>query len=309
VTDHLRSTGYPFGLRYFILPDSYGTIPRLNPSELRSSISRSESLVSKGRQVLFYSNDNKSQLQNDFAALVLEASPMVALVRQLRVTDPIIFASEAIIQFGYEPAALVREHVAYTQIIHPSDRTDVLTRFNKAVDAGLDRFDDRYRISTADGSFRWVSDWTSINRDGEGKALQASTLLLDITAQYEAECALADIHEGVPGALYQYRRFPGGKENFEYMSPGCAELFGRDLAELQSNPKLVWEAVVEADIPALAKSAQVSYKTLETWRHEWRILRPDGDVRWVRASGKPRKLTDGSVRWQTVVVDITDLKQ
>jgi PAS domain S-box-containing protein len=258
---------------------------------------------------LFYPTYDKSQLNNDFAALVLEASPMAALVREFAGQGPLIFVSDAIAQFGYDPKMLVRQRATFPELIHPDDRSAVLQRINNAVESGVDRYDDRYRILTADRNFRWVSDWTSITRDGDGKALQASTLLLDVTAQHEAEVALADIYEGVPGALYQYRIFPDRKERFEYMSPGCADLFGRDLDDLKSNPRIVWDVVVKEDMQALAASAKTSFERLEIWKHEWRIHRPNGEVRWVRAHGKPRQLTDGSVRWHTVVVDITDLKR
>jgi len=44
------------------------------------------------------------------------------------------------------------------------------------------------------------------------------------------------------------------------------------------------------------------------FRHEWRILTPNGNVKWVKAASQPEVKEDGKVVWDGLLIDITDRK-
>lgn len=245
----------------------------------------------------------------EFAELVLEASPMVALVREARGGWPIVYASDAMMQFGYSALEVEDQRLNYKELIHPLDRDSVAWSLETAIDSGADNFTESYRLQTATGATHWVSDWTSISRDGQGQATQLTTLLLDITKQHETEASMEAIAETLPGALFHYRLFPNGSDRIEYVNPGCADVWEYDMAQLRHDPTLLWEAILDEDIASMQHSVMTSFQSLRMWEHEWRIRTPNGRVKWLRGRGRPSKQPDDSVIWHTIVLDISELKQ
>jgi len=50
-----------------------------------------------------------------------------------------------------------------------------------------------------------------------------------------------------------------------------------------------------------------SSRTLEPWQYDFRHVRPEGAVRWLRGHSIPRRAEDGSIIWTGVFTDITEL--
>ncbi len=254
------------------------------------------------------SSPSRAQMSAEFAELVLDASPMVAIVREAEDDWGIIYASDAILQFGYRAEEVSETRRSFKDLIHPLDREAVVWALQMAIDSGAEHFTESYRLITAGGEARWVSDWTSISRDGRGKAQKTTTLLLDVTKQHESEESFEDISQSIPGALFQYRLFTNGFDRMEYFNQGCADIWELDLAQLNHDPSLLWDAIVDEDVSGMQASVMKSFQSLELWDHEYRIRVPSGHTKWLRARGKPRKLADDSVRWHTIIIDITTEK-
>jgi PAS domain S-box-containing protein len=83
---------------------------------------------------------------------------------------------------------------------------------------------------------------------------------------------------------------------------GGAELFGRPLSELTAlgSPTSL---VLEEDRPRVAAAAAHTAKTGEPFRVEFRAVWPNGEIRWLEATGTPRA-SDPST-WLGVTMDIT----
>lgn len=62
------------------------------------------------------------------------------------------------------------------------------------------------------------------------------------------------------------------------------------------------------DLPNLVNSIKHSAKTLDKWDYEWRILDKSGQVRWHHGIGIPVKKPDGTVIWDSLVMDVTERK-
>ncbi len=101
-------------------------------------------------------------------------------------------------------------------------------------------------------------------------------------------------------------------DTFEYiyLNQAIETVYGRSLAEFQDNPYLWREVVHPDDRPQVERAFQVLVEQGISKNIEYRILRPDGEVRWIsdRAqliydeTGKPSRL-DG------IASDITERKQ
>jgi two-component system, cell cycle sensor histidine kinase and response regulator CckA len=87
-----------------------------------------------------------------------------------------------------------------------------------------------------------------------------------------------------------------------YVSPAYERIWGRSIAELYANPHAFRDTLHPAD----RERAIDDSKPFET---EYRIVRPDGEVRWIRDRGAP-VFRDGVVEYHVgIATDITETKR
>lgn len=82
--------------------------------------------------------------------------------------------------------------LSYVLLIHPEDRASVRESLAKAV-AERTAYSVEYRINTADGQTRWVSERGCVSYDKEGQAQWLDGVILDITDRKLAEAAIRDL--------------------------------------------------------------------------------------------------------------------
>ena len=93
-----------------------------------------------------------------------------------------------------------------------------------------------------------------------------------------------------------------------YISPGYAEVWGRSLESLYDAPRS-WLGVVHSDDAARVREAANSRQRSGDYNEEYRIVQPDGAIRWIRDCAFPIKNNDGEIyRIAGVAADITDRK-
>jgi len=94
-----------------------------------------------------------------------------------------------------------------------------------------------------------------------------------------------------------------------YVSPAYEEIWGQPRALLYENPQSFMNAVHEDDRERIL-AAVVRQNVGSVWfNEEYRIVRPDGSVRWVRARNFPIRDESGQVyRVAGVAEDVTELK-
>jgi PAS domain-containing protein len=60
------------------------------------------------------------------------------------------------------------------------------------------------------------------------------------------------------------------------------------------------------DYDSVMNSILVSYRNLTVWEHEYRVMLPDRETRWLHGGARPERLEDGSVLWHGYITDVTD---
>ncbi len=99
------------------------------------------------------------------------------------------------------------------------------------------------------------------------------------------------------------------KNQMIYVSPGYEKIWGRTCASLYTTPREWLESIHPEDrerVIAAAESKQAAGSYDETYR----ILRPDGALRWIRDQAFPVKAADGTVlRLVGVAEDVTERKK
>ncbi len=134
------------------------------------------------------------QLQADRAVALhlsdlVNRSPLVVIEWRLAPGWPVHYVNDNIRQWGYDPQALVAGRVPFATLLHPDDAGWVGAEVDRFLEEGPDEYHQEYRILRADGSTAWVHDHTRYERDELGQVVRISGILLDISAQKEAQQA------------------------------------------------------------------------------------------------------------------------
>ena len=111
---------------------------------------------------------------------------------------PVEYVSENLPEtLGYTPEQLTSGAVPYTDLIHDDDLDRVVSEVDAQSDEPADRFThEPYRMVTADGDVRWVTDNTKVLRT-DGEITHYLGYLIDITEQKRLETSLRESEQSV----------------------------------------------------------------------------------------------------------------
>lgn len=99
-----------------------------------------------------------------------------------------------------------------------------------------------------------------------------------------------------------------GNNGMLYVSPGYEEIWGLSCESLQADPKS-WLEAIHPDDRAVAKDAFTKGVVAGSFEMKYRIVRPDGTMRWIEVRAFPvRDDTGKYVRIAGVAEDITERK-
>ncbi|TMH00289.1 MAG: PAS domain S-box protein, partial [Betaproteobacteria bacterium] len=215
---------------------------------------------------------------------------------------------------GVEPDRMPRSTREWLDLLHPEDRA----RFRStAIEAGRkgQREEVEYRLKRADGAWihvRQVIEPLQSQAGAEGGKRWFSTLQ-DVTEQKQAQEALAEsefrfrqLTENITEAFWLTDPF---KSEMLYISAAYEKIWGRSCQALYASPRDWVEAIHPEDRQrvldaAIAKQARGDYD------EEYRIVRPDGSMRWIRDRAFPVSDSEGRVyRIAGVAEDITERKR
>jgi PAS domain S-box-containing protein len=159
---------------------------------------------------------------------------------------------------------------------------------------------------------RWMQ-W--VNRaiyDSQGKLVEFQSVGRDIDDRKRAEDALQQSQERFQeiactiDQVFFMRSATTGE--FLYISPAYEQIWGRSCESLYQNPQAWIEAIYPDDRPLVLQSVAHQFAGNSVQR-EYRIVRPDGSVRWVFAQVSLVQNDAGEpLRFVGIAVDITDRK-
>ncbi|MEQ9006336.1 MAG: PAS domain S-box protein, partial [Ekhidna sp.] len=148
--------------------------------------------------------------------------------------------------------------------------------------------------------------------DKQGNVIEYQSVGRDITVQKENEQKhllmsqrLKAISDNLPGVVLRYKLNPDFTDELEFVSDGVRDLLGVEVADAISDINNVWSKFHPEDIEVVKQSIQESYVNMTRWYGEWRVYLANGTIGWVQGTGQPKKEADGSVIWDSVIMDIT----
>lgn len=202
----------------------------------------------------------------------------------------------------------------WTDLLHRGDRRRVLEAWSAAVRSG-EPFHCEYRFTHSSDKTVWVRDDAALVRDTDGVRLHWQGVLLDVTAEVEAERERAEsearyhaLVEGIPAVVYEM--WPDDERRTLYTSPHVEALLGYTREEWLDQPD-IWIELLHPDDREIELDAHDRQsETGEPWVREYRLIASDGRVVWVRDQASLVRAADGRpITWQGVLFDITAQKE
>jgi PAS domain S-box-containing protein len=168
-----------------------------------------------------------------------------------------------------------------------------------------------------DGTVAHVYGSASPLFDEAGEVRGAVAGFLDVSALRQAEASrhtseerLRTLSDNLPlGAVYQGVGDSAGQRRFTYLSAGVERLFGVTPAEALSDATALYALVHEEDRSGLVAAEEVALRNLAAFHCEFRSWNRSGELRWVHARSAPRRLPDGQIIWEGILLDVTDRKK
>lgn len=126
----------------------------------------------------------------------------------------------------------------------------------------------------------------------------------------DKESLITSISTNLPeGMIYRLVTNDNGDRKFTYLSGSFQKLYGHTSEEGIADPTIVFGSVLKEDIQSLLEAEAESKRNLSTYRCEVRMKNPDGTIRVSKFVSTPKVLEDGSISWDGLELDITDLKK
>lgn len=173
-------------------------------------------------------------------------------------------------------------------------------------------------------------EWTWLRRDGsrltvnlivtgvhdvQGRLVGYLAIALDITERKRVREALEardrlleKLTSRVPGVIYQYQRFPDGRDRMPYVSAAVRTVYELEPEHARQSVQTMFRRVHPEDQERVFTSILRSARDLTPWREDYRLLLPRQGLRWVRGESVPERQPDGSTLWYGYISDITGLK-
>ncbi|WP_251330236.1 PAS domain S-box protein [Haloplanus pelagicus] len=173
-----------------------------------------------------------------------------------------------------------------------------------------------WALETADGEIRWLDvTATTATINGEDRLL---TISRDVTERRRSEQRLRAILDRIDEAVFlgPVHELDRASPNPDFLSSGYEEIWGQPLSTLHERyPDGFFGTLHEDDEAGYRHfieeiQAEVPSETAaDRYAHEYRIERPDGEIRWVHSDFYPTTWTNGPPRIVIVSRDVTERKR
>ncbi len=120
---------------------------------------------------------------------------------------------------------------------------------------------------------------------------------------------LQRITANLPGAVFRLVQHTDGRFRLAYYSEGLRKLLGLPPEEVMQDPDALLNRILTEDRQAWQDAVHRSAETMERFEIEFRARSTSGEVKWLRNSAHPRRVTSGEVVWDGISLDISDRKQ
>lgn len=124
----------------------------------------------------------------------------------------------------------------------------------------------------------------------------------------ETAYRLRTLIQRAPGTLYQRVVSPDGTLRYQFASFAIDRLLGIGKEEVERDPEVWLGKMLPEDRQRFEAARAVQQVTSDLWRFEARYAAPDGGIVWLRSEATMRRLPDGTLIWDGILLDVTPEK-
>ncbi|MGB3496384.1 MAG: PAS domain-containing protein [Elainellaceae cyanobacterium] len=201
--------------------------------------------------------------------------------------------------------------------IHPDDLEQVVAPMIEAVIQNRQSSEQtiEYRFCRKDGTFCWILANGIYTWNQDGEYWNATVVETDITDRKQAELGLQEsesrfqmIAKTISQLVFLRSATTG---EFIYVSPAYETIWGKPCESLYADSSSWMESIHPDDRAKINQSVHHQFQGADdSITREYRIIRPDGEVRWIFAQVKPVYDDSGHPTVFTgFAADISDRKQ
>ena len=267
--------------------------------------------------------ESKAAAAEDRFRTLAEHGPVVVFSFELIYTEDDVPPTVGVTYMSPQAAELVRypiEHwhrePRWLEMVHPDDRDAVARTMRRSGRTG-EPWTIHYRMIRSDGTVIWVLDTgRMLERDSLGRPWTFQGVLLDVTEDEEARAELQaserDQRQALEGALVipwtETIHPETGAERYTYIGPQSLELLGYTPEELMVE-STHFPRMVHPDDRARIRDSVTRAGEAGSWDDTYRVLRRDGEVRWLHSIGR-RVSPEGEIPelWHGVAIDVTAMR-
>jgi diguanylate cyclase (GGDEF)-like protein/PAS domain S-box-containing protein len=204
----------------------------------------------------------------------------------------------------------------YLELIYEPDRESIRQIYQQPLQ-DADGWQVEYRVQRPSGELRWVREVGKAHKRNSNGVEQTIGVVQDVTEQKKIEQellykdALANQAEAITDiGHFMYDEI---RQKYLFVSPGMARILGNHVEDIVQR-NMDGEDALDIIHPDDRERVQRNYDKFLTrgdeWQVDYRLIRADGEVRWIREMGKAHLISHG-IAEQTIGVlqDITAQKQ
>ncbi|MFN1834146.1 PAS domain S-box protein [Balneola sp. MJW-20] len=124
----------------------------------------------------------------------------------------------------------------------------------------------------------------------------------------ESRELLKNITDNVTGAVTRYIFRSEGQDEIVFANKGVKDIYAVSPEDVIQNPDLIWSQIHPEDAERVANASLYSRKNRVEFSEVFRVINPDGTVKWIRVVSRPVESTE-SEAWDTLAFDISELKE
>jgi PAS domain S-box-containing protein len=254
-----------------------------DPMQAESTLSDGDRLATPPLSLLMYGDLKESKARLEEAQRVAHVGYWVWNLD----TDRVTWSDETYRIFGLRPQESPIDLSTVREMIHPEDRESVFRTAEEAIRNGV-RPDSEHRLIRPSGEVRTVHSLGAVKRDASGRAYEMFGTVQDITDRKRTEEALQRtqfyLSEGQRLAHMGSWAFNAGGH---YWSDELYKIYGLDPNNGAPTVEQYLALVHPQDRASIAETIKRMQEEHCGFDQIERIVRPDGQLRYVRAVAVP----------------------